>query len=119
MALMLTGCGAGGLSVANGVGLGAISVTLACDWRQTRAFASEGWTYQLESNPILGERPTTQSVDAYFLAAMVAATAVWRLTPRKWRLLPALAIVALQVKAIAVTHQNATEPKDPGLCAFD
>lgn len=116
-----TGCaGASGLAVANGLGLGVQTAALACDWQQTRRASEMGWRVgdkQLgEDNPVLGETPTPMAVDAYFLAAAVAAGLAWYALPRRLRLLAPLAVVALQASSIA--HNVGGGGVDLGVCGL-
>ncbi len=81
----------------------AFTVLLAADWGQTREIADScehygvtwdtsagGWSDVdicafRETNPILGERPTTDEVDRFFLASAALNLAVAHVLPSKWR----------------------------------
>lgn len=127
VAALGSGCAAGGLTVANGVGLGLSTGALACDWQQTRRFAEVDWRQPVpganpeanalyrwsESNPILGPHPSTTAVDGYFAASLAVSLLAWRMLPRRWRIAVPIAVTALQVKAIATTVDRDFRP---GLC---
>lgn len=123
LVLLLSGCGASGLAVANGVGLGASTAALACDWAQTRAHAANGWRQVQESNPIMGARPSPSKVDAYFIGAAALSVLAWRLTPRRYRLAIPIAITLVQARAIVRTASvsdrlpDGSLDYDPGFCA--
>lgn len=130
LAVLVLGAGCGGVSgltIANGIALGASSATLACDWGQTRRFAEVDWRQPVpgarpeanayyrwsESNPLLGAHPTTGEVDVYFAGALAATLLAWRMLPRRWRIAVPLVITAIQLKAIANTVDADFRP---GLC---
>lgn len=98
---MLGGCGAGGLSIANGTALGVSTATLACDWGQTRKAAGTGWRDHHDSNPVMGPTPSTGAVDAYFLAAIVLNAGIWYVMPKRLRsVIPAILTVG-QISTIS------------------
>lgn len=116
--MLAAGCGASGLTIANGIGLGAQTAVLACDWGQTRRAAEMGWVYKRmlleEESPILGRTPSPAAVDLYFLGAIAATALAWRLLPRRWRLTVPVVVVALQAQAI--THNLGRGGIDLGIC---
>src|SRR5262245_37800463 len=119
--LLLGGCGASGLTIANGVGLGVSSSALVCDWAGTRSRASGGWKpYQdadgewrqpYESNPLMGDRPDSTVVDAYCLGVLILSSVAWRLVPRRYRIAVPILVTAISVKA---SINNAVN--DVGVC---
>lgn len=122
--LLLSGCGASGLGIANGTALGISTAALACDWAQTRSFAEIGWQSRIdalrvqpyhEANPIMGETPSPGAVDAYFLGALALNAAAWFLVPRRWRMAIPIAVTLVQAGAISNTLDRSGH--DPGLCA--
>jgi len=63
--------------------------TIALDYSQTKGMVSKGFMidgrpYE-EHNPIMGSRPSSQTVDLYFASVAVAHVAVAYLLPQKWR----------------------------------
>lgn len=79
----------------------ASTAILACDWGQTRSAAAEGWTGRREGNVLMGERPSTSTVDAYFAATAVLNTAVWVVLPAKWRSVIPGVVIGAQVRTVA------------------
>ena len=78
----------------------ASTLALACDWAQTRAASSSGWVGFLESNPIMGDRPSTGMVDMYFAGALIANASAWALMPQRFRSAIPVGVVAIQQDAI-------------------
>jgi hypothetical protein len=119
---LLGGCGASGLTIANGTALGVSTVSLACDWGQTRAYATDdGWRSGSENNPILGHNPSAVALDAYFIAAIAANAVIWRFAPRKVRAVLPTIITAVQLHAMITTQQSTTSLRAyyPGVCGVD
>lgn len=73
---------------------------LACDYGQTRHAASQGWVEYSEANPIMGPTPSTGEVTAYFLGAALINTAVYLLTPERYRAIPQVGLTGVQAVAI-------------------
>lgn len=109
MALLLCGCS---VSAINATAISVSTATLACDWNQTRGFAAAGWGEFAEYNPVMGSRPETSTVDAYFAAAAVLQIAVWRVLPRKIRWALPVAVMALQVRTIAINAPYVAESEN-------
>lgn len=76
------------------------TLSLACDWGQTRSAANEGWTGRFEANLIMGESPSTKVVDAYFSLALVTNIVVWAVLPPRWRSLFSGTVTLAQANAI-------------------
>jgi hypothetical protein len=72
----------------------------ACDWRQTRANASGGWSAHVETNPMLGTRPSEARVDFYF-AAVAATVLLAELLPERWRPAVYAPIAALELETVS------------------
>lgn len=109
-ALALGGCagaGADGWTIANGVGLGAQTAALACDWQQTRSYAVDGWRGYAETNPVMGRKPAPGVVDAYFLSIWTASALGWHVLPRRYRFIAPLIVVGIQADTI---RHNLTVP---------
>lgn len=107
VAVAVSGC-----TAANRTALAISTATLACDWAQTRALASEGWPGYHESNPIMGPKPSTGDVTLYFSSAIAINAAVYHLMPRRWKALLPGAVTASQIKTIAVNTPHT------GLCGM-
>lgn len=120
--LLVTGCSAPGLVIANKIAVSVSTAALACDWGQTRAFAAKFENNQIgqhfEKNPILGDRPTPTGVDLYFLGAIGASLLAWRFLPRRWRIALPLVIILGQTKALTATYFNTSGHYYPGLCGI-
>lgn len=113
--VLLSGCGASGLAIANGTALGVSTAALACDWGQTRAAAGTGWPNEMrDANPIIGPRPTPSTVDVYFIAVIAANIGIWFVTPRRYRMfLPAL--VSLR-ETKSIVNNNDVRQVDLSAC---
>lgn len=79
-------------------------ITLGCDWNQTREVAADGWRSETsdftERNPILGEKPSVGSVDAYMAVAAVGLILVSeRLAPGAALALAGV-VTALEVRSV-------------------
>lgn len=94
------------------VAIGTSTATLACDWATTRDAAGAGWRTTYEENPLLGEAPPKAAVDVYFASAIAAQLAAAYFAPRWARIAGAVAIVAIETKAIAHNVQSV------GACGF-
>lgn len=80
---------------------------LACDWGQTRSAATEGWGGgQWEGNLIMGERPSSSIVDAYFASTVVINAALWALLPRGWRSVVPGAVIGVQSYTVATNART-------------
>lgn len=80
--------------------LAASSLSLACDWGQTRSAADRGWVGHAEENAILGRRPTTMQVDMYFGVAALLNATLWAALPKGWRSAAPAALVGVEVDSI-------------------
>jgi hypothetical protein len=94
------------------------TLTLVCDGMQTMKMAGNGWTGPrgpgyTEMNPIMGERPSTGVVGAYFVGAVVLNGLAWVVTPEKYRAAAPVALTAWQVDTIASNVRS-----DTGICGF-
>ena len=71
--LATTGCHSRALRYTNYVGTALMAGSIACDWGQTNYAATYGWDdlEMKEANPILGESPTPNQVNAYMAAATI------------------------------------------------
>ena len=63
--------------------------SIALDYSQTKGMVNKGFMidgrpYE-EHNPIMGSRPSSQTVDLYFASVAVTHVAVAYLLPQKWR----------------------------------
>jgi hypothetical protein len=118
LVLLLSGCGAPALTVANHVGLVVQSAALACDWGQTRRAAEIHWEtetkFLYEKNAVLGPTPTTSAVDAYFIGMIGLGALAWRLLPSRYKLLASIAIIAIQTDA--VSYNLGYGGHDLGIC---
>ena len=54
------------------------------DWRQTRYIAKNPDDYY-ERNPILGEHPSTTTVDIYFISTAILHPIITHYLPKEWR----------------------------------
>ena len=78
------------------------TAALACDWGQTHAAAADHWAMMYEKNPVLGQAPSTSTVNAYFAVAVVANTALWLLLPDRYKSIVPGVVIGVQAKAIGV-----------------
>lgn len=82
------------------------TVSLACDWGQTRSMAANDWAHPTgpqryeEANPIMGKHPSTLVVDTYFMSAALINAAAWLVIPKGWRSAAPVAVTARQALAI-------------------
>jgi len=92
-----------------------ISVGLiAADWKLTRYLAKENWTTiknnkhyrHIESNLILGKKPSVRKVDIYMGAAIVAHIIIAKKLPRHWRYALWGATITTQAMVIYNHHKN-------------
>ena len=85
--VLLVGCASvpfEGWSKADTARQATVAALLAADWYQTRRIAAD--PNYVELNPILGEHPSSGSVDLYMLTCAVAHTVVsGMLKPGHWR----------------------------------
>ena len=72
------------------------------DWGQTRSIANhcQVGTYY-ETNPILGECPTVQTVNAYFLGTALLHAGVAYMLPKKYRRIFQSTTIAAQVGVVS------------------
>jgi hypothetical protein len=100
----------GGVCVhANRIAVTASVVALGCDWKQTRGWAGRKWPENSkETNPLMGEYPTTGIVDGYFAIAAASTVLLWSVLPRRWRIVVPLFVLAVQAQAVVRTIHNGT-----------
>lgn len=56
------------------------------DWLQTRSVAKAGWPDgRCESNPVLGNKPSVQKLDAHFAITSIGHIWIAHLLPPDWR----------------------------------
>lgn len=110
--------GRGALGHVNRIGWGLASLSIACDWTQTRYHAANGWRDELgplaESNPIIGGTPSTTTVDVYMATAIAATVIAGSLLPSQLRPVLFGSIVVRQSIAIAHNIGEGT----PGICGL-
>lgn len=99
IAILLTGCV--GCGAVNRALLVTSTASLACDWAQTRSSAASGWNGQVETNPIMGSKPATSSVDIYFASAIAINAGLWLITPPSVRGAVPAAVTAVQANTVA------------------
>ncbi len=79
LVLTIVGCSDYRYTVGTGVFTGA---ALACDWNSTRNIRTKGtW----ETNPILGQTPSSNRVDGYFIGIATLAIGVTIVLSSRWR----------------------------------
>lgn len=115
LVVVLIGCRPGGLTALNGAALGASTAALLCDWGQTRSLASDGWGRTRETNPLMGERPTTTVVDTYFAVTILINATIWRTVPKRYRWIAPSAVAASQARSIS---RNMDDLSNPGFCGL-
>lgn len=84
--------------------------TLAIDAHQTIGHARAGWTEYAETNPMLGSKPSSVLVAAYFSGCIGAVVLADRKLPRFWRYALHTVVTASQVKSI---RHNILESRSP------
>lgn len=89
------------------------TTTIACDWGYTHKMADAGWGRYAEANPLLGPRPSTGEVNAYFVSMIALNAIAWVLTPPKYRAIVPLVVTVRQSYAIS----NNTETVG-GFCGY-
>ena len=82
---------------------GAAIGLMAADWAQTRTVSRNPDKYH-ETNPILGDHPSTDTVDRYFAASILGHVAVAHCIPARWRQWWAGAFIAIE--GATVGHNN-------------
>jgi len=97
----------------NRASLVASSVALVCDWGQTRHMAASGWGTHMETNPLLGTKPTVGIVDGYFAATVLINSALWVALPERWRSIIPVAVIGVQAPVI---HGN--QALGAGVCGI-
>jgi hypothetical protein len=85
----------------------ASTLSLPCDWGQTRGAAGAGWERSHERNPIMGGRPSTLTVDAYFAGAVAVNALAWAVLPARWRSLIPGVVIGSQAYAVALNADTA------------
>jgi len=81
---------------------GLFITTLMIDWGQT-LYISEYPDKYWESNPILGENPSRERVNAYFASCIVGHILITRILPPKWRTAWQTIWIGIELKTI---HNN-------------
>lgn len=87
------------LQVVNATTLAASTTLLVMDGRQTISAARANWQDQYEggmpARVVMGSRPTTRIVTAYFASMIAVNAVVWKFLPPRWRsVLPGIVIAA-------------------------
>jgi hypothetical protein len=113
--LVLTvACGLGACTMRNfnRATLVASHVTIACDYGQTLAVARGGWSdpNMSEWNPVLGDTPSPMRLTAYNAVAIGVVTGAYLALPEKWRWLPAVVTVLVQLQTISANAIVAPRP---------
>ena len=84
--------------------------TIAMDYMQTRNMVKHGFNYDgkdyKEYNPIMGSRPSSQTVDLYFLSTAVVHAGVAYLLPSKYRRWFQVGTVVLELGVVAGNSQE-------------
>lgn len=83
----------------------AVEVLLIADWGQSRYGAQDPKQRYEEKNQWLGNHPTTQEVDRYFISWLVIHPVISHFLPSEWR--KGFQSITIFVQAVTV-HQNAT-----------
>ena len=101
--LVLSGCASAG--VARGA-LAVSTAMLVCDGIQTGRWSANGWMTSRgapfeEANPVLGKHPSVSKVELYFVGAIALNALAWALSPKRYRAVVPLAVMAAQAKPIA------------------
>lgn len=111
--MLATGC-----VHADRVAIVASSAAIICDGMQTLRMAGQNWVDDSqdhwEQNPLMGRKPSTTVVGAYFLGAFVINAALWVVTPPKYRAAAPLTITALETVTIV---DNASRNRT-GVCGL-
>ncbi len=82
------------------------TLTIACDWGQTRSYASRGWAGgYTEANPILGETPSAGQVDLYFASAIAINAALYFVLPKSIRAVVPTGVTVRQSVSVYNNHQ--------------
>lgn len=93
----------------NRAALIASTAALACDWRQTRGYAEQGWRDGArETNPMLGRTPSTSAVDLYFAGAAAVNIVLWSVLPQRWSITAPTTVLAVQANAVYRNINNGT-----------
>jgi len=79
--------------------LATTAVMLAADWGQTRDIAAHPERFK-EVNPILGPRPSTRRVDAYFGGAILGTVGLTYVLPPQTRRLWLGGLITLEVMVV-------------------
>jgi len=79
---------------------GAFTAALLIDAAQTRRLAASGWRDYVETNPILGQRPSVGQLNTYTVVAGLAVLGVVAAAPKRAR--PWILGVALAAEAVAL-----------------
>ncbi len=112
MKILILVCLLVGCTTANRAALVASTLTLACDWGQTRSAASVGWPPGMqEINPILGKNPDAGKIDAYFLGTIVVNTLIYAIVPKKVKWLVPAVVIGVQQDAIRNNLSTVPSPR--------
>ena len=63
----------------------ASSIAITADWATTRNAADQGWPGVRETNPILGDYPSTSEVDVYMIGLLVTNYFITDWLPEEYR----------------------------------
>lgn len=72
---------------------------LGADWAQTRTIAKNPQQYH-ETNPILGEHPSSGRVNNYFAASALGHTLLMNALPPKWRKWGQYGLIGLEAPTV-------------------
>jgi hypothetical protein len=99
----LCACGSTRWTASDSASQAVVLAALGADYMQTRQIVANAQRNggHLESNPVMGERGERVPVPVYFAGVAVASTAVARALPQPWRRISQVALLAVQVKAVA------------------
>lgn len=83
------------------VALGVADAAIAFDVCQTMRTAADGWPNGVrEGNLLLGAEPRPGEIMLYNVAAVTALHSVTHAMPKRWKILPAMAVIVVQAMVI-------------------
>ena len=81
--------------------------TTTCDWAETHALSTNNWSTTIpgyarleETNPILGDSPSTSSIDFYMGSALAGEALLGRVLPRWAQTLTFLAVTGFEIRSL-------------------
>jgi hypothetical protein len=77
-----------------------VALALALDWHETLAITRDG----AEVNPLLGRHGERFAPTPYFAVCVAAFAAAAYYLPRRWAVVVAVAVFALEAHALSVNH---------------